>query len=317
MQKILGIGTALVDIISKVQDPIISKLSLNKGSMSLIEENQISQIRSYFKNPLITSGGSVCNTIHELNNSKHEALFFGKLNDDDYGKAFVKDMEEANISFLGVKEKNSLPTGCCNILVTEDGERTMATYIGIGSQLSPEDIKEKTFNNINHVYIEAYLWDHNLTKKALEKVGQLSKKLNFELSFSLSDPFCVVRNRTELQEYITKNVDLIFCNFEEAKEFTQSENMNDIAKYFGHLKKKFVMTCGGEGAYYFNLDKVIHESALKVKNVVDTTGAGDNFAAGFLEVYLDNSSNIKEALKNGNNKAAEVIQQLGPRIKRT
>ena len=93
--------------------------------------------------------------------------------------------------------------------------------------------------------------------------------------------------------------------------------MNDIAKYFGHLKKKFVMTCGGEGAYYFNLDKVIHESALKVKNVVDTTGAGDNFAAGFLEVYLDNSSNIKEALKNGNNKAAEVIQQLGPRIKRT
>lgn len=317
MKKILGVGTALVDIISKVEDKIIPKLGLTKGSMSLIEESQISEIRSFFDNPIITSGGSACNTIHELNQSEHEASFFGKLNDDNYGNAFIKDMENANISFLGIKEKNSLPTGCCNILVSEDGERTMATHIGIGSQLSPEDIKENIFQDINHVYVEAYLWDHQLTKQALQKIGELSKKLNFELSFSLSDPFCVTRNRDEFEEYIAKYVDLVFCNFEEAKEFAKSETMNDIAQYFYFLKKKFVMTSGEDGAYYFHQGNVIHNRGLKVEEVLDTTGAGDNFAAGFLEKYLSNKSDIKAALENGNNKASYVIQQIGSRIKRT
>jgi sugar/nucleoside kinase (ribokinase family) len=314
MKKILGVGTALVDIIAQVDEEVIVKLGLNKGSMSLIEETQISQIRKYFNNPTITSGGSVCNTIHELNHSSHEASFFGKVNDDDYGHAFLKDMEEARIPFLGIKEKNSLPTGCCNILVTHDGERTMATHIGIGSQLSVQDINKEIFQGIDHVYMEAYLWDHDLTKAALKKVGELSKELKFELSFSLSDPFCVMRNRLELEDFISSNVDLVFCNLEEAKEFSQSEHMSDIAQYFQHINKKFVMTSGKEGGYFFHEGEVVHEEAKIVQSVVDTTGAGDNFAAGFLEKYLLSNS-IKESLEHGHNKASLVIQQLGSRIK--
>ena len=145
MKKILGVGTALVDIIAQVDEDVIAKLGLNKGSMSLIEEKQIPRIREYFNNPTMTSGGSVCNTIHELNNSSHQAAFFGKVNDDDYGNAFLSDMEKAKILFQGIKEKNSLPTGCCNILVTKDGERTMATHIGIGSQLNVKDITKEKF----------------------------------------------------------------------------------------------------------------------------------------------------------------------------
>ena len=314
MKNILGVGTALVDIIAQVDEDTISKLELNKGSMSLIEESQIYKIREYFHNPTITSGGSVCNTIHELNNSSHQASFFGKVNDDDYGKAFLKDMEDAKIPFLGIKEKNSLPTGCCNILVTKDGERTMATHIGIGSQLSVEDITKDKFEGMDHVYMEAYLWDHELTKAALQRVGELSKELKFELSFSLSDPFCVMRNRLELESFISNNVDLVFCNLDEAREFSQSEHMSDIAQYFQHINKKFVMTSGKEGGYFFYDNKVEHEPAKKIDNLIDTTGAGDNFAAGFLEKYLLNNP-IKQSLEHGHKKASLVIQQLGSRIK--
>lgn len=314
MKRILGVGTALVDIIDQVDEEIIKKLDLNKGSMSLIEEKKISKIREYFKNPTITSGGSVCNTIHELNSSPHEASFFGKVNDDEYGNAFLSDMEDAKIPFLGIKENNSLPTGCCNILVTSDGERTMATHIGIGSQLSVQDITKEKFEGMDHVYMEAYLWDHDLTKEALKKVGELSKELGFELSFSLSDPFCVMRNRVELENFISNNVDLVFCNLDEAREFCQSEHMSDISQYFHHINKKFVMTSGKEGGYFFHDNVVEHEPSKIIDNLIDTTGAGDNFAAGFLEKYLFNSS-IRESLEYGHKKASLVIQQLGSRIK--
>jgi len=314
VKKILGVGTALVDIIAQVDEDVIAKLGLNKGSMSLIEEKQIPRIREYFNNPTMTSGGSVCNTIHELNNSLHQASFFGKVNDDDYGNAFLSDMEKAKILFQGIKEKNSLSTGCCNILVTKDGERTMATHIGIGSQLNVKDITKEKFEGMDHVYIEAYLWDHDLTKAALKKVGELSKELKFELSFSLSDPFCVMRNRSELEHFISDSVDLVFCNLDEAREFSQSEHMSDIAQYFQHLNKKFVMTSGRDGGYFFHGDKVEHEPSKIIENLIDTTGAGDNFAAGFLDKYLLNSP-VKEALEYGHQKASLVIQQIGPRIK--
>jgi len=315
VKKILGVGTALVDVICQVEDIVIDNLNLTKGSMTLIEEPQIKKIRSYFDNPLITSGGSVCNTIHELNFGSHEASFYGKVNDDEYGKAFVKDLQKENITFKGVSNKNNLPTGCCNILVSPDGERTMATHIGIGSQLKPEEINEDIINSIDHIYMESYLWDHELTKKTLIKFSDIAKSKGIEISLSLSDPFCVERHRDELKNFISDNVDLVFCNFDEAKMFSQCELMADVSLFFKNFGKKIVMTSGAEGAYYFFKDEVKHQPAQKIENVIDTTGAGDNFAAGFLDFYLSEKL-INEALINGNKKAEQVIQQLGPRIKR-
>ena len=315
MKKILGVGTALVDVICQVEDNIISDLNLSKGSMTLIEESQIQNIRSNFTNPLITSGGSVCNTVHELNFGSHEASFYGKVSDDEYGNAFIQDLEKANISFKGVSRKSDLPTGCCNILVSPDGERTMATHIGIGSQLQPDEVSEDILDNIDHMYMESYLWDHELTKKTLKKFGDIAKSKNIEISLSLSDPFCVDRHRDELNNFIKENVDLVFCNFDEAKMFSQSETMADVSSFFKDYGKKIVMTSGAEGAYFFYNDDVSHQPSKKIENVIDTTGAGDNFAAGFLDFYLSGKS-VDEALINGNTRAVEVIQQLGPRIKR-
>ena len=315
MKKILGVGTALVDVICQVEDNKISDLNLSKGSMTLIEESQIQNIRSNFTNPLITSGGSVCNTVHELNFGSHEASFYGKVSDDEYGNAFIQDLEKANISFKGVSRKSDLPTGCCNILVSPDGERTMATHIGIGSQLQPDEVSENILDNIDHMYMESYLWDHELTKKTLKKFGDIAKSKNIEISLSLSDPFCVDRHRDELNNFIKENVDLVFCNFDEAKMFSQSETMADVSSFFKDYGKKIVMTSGAEGAYFFYNDDVSHQPSKKIENVVDTTGAGDNFAAGFLDFYLSGKS-VDEALINGNTRAVEVIQQLGPRIKR-
>lgn len=315
MKKILGVGTALVDVICQVEDNIISDLNLSKGSMTLIEESQIQNIRSNFTNPLITSGGSVCNTVHELNFGSHEASFYGKVSDDEYGNAFIQDLEKANISFKGVSRKSDLPTGCCNILVSPDGERTMATHIGIGSQLQPDEVSEDVLDNIDHMYMESYLWDHELTKKTLKKFGDIAKSKNTEISLSLSDPFCVDRHRDELNNFIKENVNLVFCNFDEAKMFSQSETMADVSSFFNDYGKKIVMTSGAEGAYFFYNDDVSHQPSKKIENVIDTTGAGDNFAAGFLDFYLSGKS-VDEALINGNTRAVEVIQQLGPRIKR-
>jgi sugar/nucleoside kinase (ribokinase family) len=315
VKKILGVGTALVDVICQVDDNTISDLNLSKGSMTLIEESQIQKIRANFTNPLITSGGSVCNTVHELNFSSHEASFYGKVSDDEYGNAFIQDLEKANILFKGVSRKSDLPTGCCNILVSPDGERTMATHIGIGSQLQPDEVSENILDNIDHMYMESYLWDHELTKKTLKKFGDIAKSKNIEISLSLSDPFCVDRHREELNNFIKENVDLVFCNFDEAKMFSQSETMADVSSFFKDYGKKIVMTSGSEGAYFFYNDEVSHQPSKKIENVIDTTGAGDNFAAGFLDFYLSGKS-VDEALINGNTRAVEVIQQLGPRIKR-
>ena len=315
MKKILGVGTALVDVICQVDDSTISALNLTKGSMTLIEESQIQEIRSHFKNPLITSGGSVCNTIHELNYTSHEAAFYGKVSEDEYGQAFIQDLEKASIAYKGVIKKNDLPTGCCNILVSPDGERTMATHIGIGSQLHPNELSEESLQGIDHIYMESYLWDHDLTKQTLKKVGKIAKAMNIETSLSLSDPFCVDRHRDELQSFIEEYVDLVFCNFDEAKRFAQSETMADVSVFFQSFEKKIAMTTGAEGAYYFHGKSVAHQPAQKITHVIDTTGAGDNFAAGFLDQYLLNKT-IEEALAQGNARAAEVIQQLGPRIKR-
>ena len=230
-------------------------------------------------------------------------------------KAFLKDLQSAGIGFQGVIKEEGLPTGCCNILVSPDGERTMATHIGIGSQLHPDEVSANTLKDIDHVYMESYLWDHDLTKQTLQKVGEIAKAQNIETSLSLSDPFCVDRHRDELKKFVEDYVDIVFCNFDEAKMFSQCESMADVSAYLQNFSKKIVMTVGAEGAYYFEGDNTVYQPAIKVDNVIDTTGAGDNFAAGFLDFYLSDKS-IQEALSQGNNKASQVIQQLGPRIKR-
>ena len=313
IKKVLGIGTALVDIIGKVNESSLTKLGLSKGAMTLINPSDIPFIREEISDPIITSGGSVCNTIYEIARSGYPACFFGKISNDEYGDSFYQDLNKSGITFSGQKGDYSISTGCCHVLVTSDGERTMATYIGIGSQLEPSDIQDDTFDNIGHVYLETYLWEHPLSRETLIEVGELSKKGDFELSISLSDPLCVTRNRDSLLKFITQYIDLVFCNYEEAVALSKKIEITDIKEFMHNLNIKMVMTHGSLGVYYFDKNDDLYLESNLVENVLDTTGAGDNFVAGFLIEYLQGHT-ILDALKSGHNRASQVIVKMGPRL---
>ena len=182
MKRVLGIGTALLDIIDHVDDKVINDIGLTKGTMKLIEREEIHTIRKHMTNPLVTSGGSVCNTIYEIVHSGYPGYFFGKISYDEYGDDFYQNLQTVGIGFKGPKQDYELPTGSCHVLVTPDGERTMLTYVGIGSRLEINDIKEDTFDNIDHVYLETYLWYHHLSREMFYKIGELSIEKGFELS---------------------------------------------------------------------------------------------------------------------------------------
>lgn len=313
MKKVLGIGTALVDIIGKVEESSLGKLGLSKGTMTLINPADIPLIREEILDPIITSGGSVCNTIYEVARSGYPAVFFGKISNDEYGDAFYQDLNKSGIEFSGQKGDYPISTGCCHVLVTSEGERTMATYIGIGSQLEPSDIHDDTFDDIGHVYLETYLWDHQLSRETLITVGKLASQKGFELSISLSDSLCVKRNRDTLLEFITQYIDLIFCNYEEAVALSGKSEITDIKEFMHNLNIKMVMTHGSLGVYYFEKNGDLYLESNLVENVLDTTGAGDNFVAGFLIEHLQEHS-ILDALKSGHNRASQVIVKMGPRL---
>ena len=312
-KKVLGVGTALVDVIEQVSDETITNLNLHKGTMALIDNNDVGRIKKEIHSPTITSGGSVCNTVYELQRSGSPSAFFGKITNDDYGNAFFESMQEIGLEFRGSKNDYDQGTGCCHIFVTPDGERTMATHIGIGSQLQPSDINENILDDIKHVYLETYLWDHDLTKKTLMEISKRAKELSIEVSMSLSDPFCVQRHREELLEFIKQNVDLVFCNFDEASEISESKDLEEIKNFMSALGCKTVLTNGAEGAHFISKEYTDFVSAEKVQNVIDTTGAGDNFAAGFLSKYIQ-GENIRVSLESGHEKASQVIQKIGPRL---
>ena len=226
-------------------------------------------------------------------------------------EAFARAKEEDKPIFLSVGY-----TTChwCHVMEHESFEDEEVAEI-INERFIPVKVDREERPDIDHIYMESYLWDHDLTKQTLKKVGKIAKTMNIETSLSLSDPFCVDRHRDELKEFIEEYVDLVFCNFDEAKMFAQSETMADVSSFFQSFGKKIAMTASAEGAYYFHGETVAHQPAQKIEQVIDTTGAGDNFAAGFLDQYLSDKT-IDEALAQGNSRAGEVIQQLGPRIKR-
>ena len=308
--KILGIGNAIVDVICKVSENFITQNGLQKGSMKLIfEEKEFQKLLLNLKIEKTISGGSVANSIVGLSQLKNDVGFVGKISDDIFGNKYEKGLKEENVKFFYFKRKESLPTGTCLILVTPDSERTMCTFLGVAGKINENDIDSKVISDADLIFLEGYLWDEGEPQKAFEKAINNSKKT----AMSLSDKFCVERHRSHFIDLVKNKLDIIFANEDEMISLTQSQNFNEVVDYVKQIKKNFIITRGEKGAISINNGKILEVGIKKNLKILDLTGAGDLFAAGFLHGYINNFTQ-SECLEKGTELSSKVIQQFGARL---
>ena len=308
--KILGIGNAIVDVICKVSENFITQNGLQKGSMKLIfEEKEFQKLLLNLKIEKTISGGSVANSIVGLSQLKNDVGFVGKISDDIFGNKYEKGLKEENVKFFYFKRKESLPTGTCLILVTPDSERTMCTFLGIAGKINENDIDSKVISDADLIFLEGYLWDEGEPQKAFEKAINNSRKT----AMSLSDKFCVERHRSHFIDLVKNKLDIIFANEDEMISLTQSQNFNEVVDFVKQTKKNFIITRGEKGAISINNGKIFEVDIKKNLKVIDLTGAGDLFAAGFLHGYVNNFTQ-SECLEKGTELSSKVIQQFGARL---
>ena len=312
-KKILGIGNAIVDVFVKVNDDFLLKNNLTKGSMKLLEKQEFESLKSTIKIEKIEAGGSVANTMAGIAYLKGDASFIGKIKSDEFGKIYKKSLEKINVSFLYSEKEENLSTGASLIFITPDSERTMCTYLGISSQLSKEDINEDYIKDYEIIFLEGYLWDKGMSEEMFKHVINLAKKNNIKIVMSLSDIFCVTRHREDFFELLKNDLNILIGNENEINELMQKNNLLDSMNELKNINKLIIITRSENGSVTVLNNEITNCESVKVEKVLDLTGAGDLFAAGFLKEYLD-KSNIKKCLQTGSNLAAKIIQKVGARL---
>ncbi len=308
--KILGIGNAIVDVICKVEDDFITKNNLTKSTMKLIfDDKEFKDLLSNLKIEKTVSGGSVANSIVGLSQLGNEVGFIGKVNDDDLGGKYEDGLKQENVKYFYSKKKEELPTGTCLILVTPDSERTMCTFLGTAGKINENDVSSDAIKQSETILLEGYLWDEGEPKKAFEKAIQSANKV----AMSLSDQFCVDRHKPHFLELVKNKLDITFANEQEIMSLIDAKSFDEVINFSKSLKKIIVLTRGEKGAVAINGDEVAECGIKEGLKVVDLTGAGDLFAAGFLHGHVNNMS-LKESLDKGTEMSSKVIQQIGARL---
>ncbi len=308
--KILGIGNAIVDVICKVEDDFITKNNLTKSTMKLIfDDTEFKELLSNLKIEKTVSGGSVANSIVGLSQLGNEVGFIGKVNDDELGSKYEDGLKQENVKYFYSKKKEELPTGTCLILVTPDSERTMCTFLGTAGKINEDDVSSDAIKQSETILLEGYLWDEGEPKKAFEKAIQSAKKV----AMSLSDQFCVDRHKPHFLELVKNKLDITFANEQEIMSLIDAKSFNEVINFSKSLGKIIVLTRGEKGAVAINGDEVFECGIKEGLKIVDLTGAGDLFAAGFLHGHLNNMS-LKESLDKGTEMSSKVIQQIGARL---
>jgi sugar/nucleoside kinase (ribokinase family) len=310
---VLGIGNAIVDVIARAEEDFLLRHAMRKGTMALIDEARAQAIYEAMGPAVETSGGSAANTTVGLASLGARAAFVGKIKDDPLGRAFAHDISAAGVAFATAPASAGPSTGRCYVLVTPDGERTMNTYLGAAQDLHPSDIDAETVAASAVVYLEGYLWDPKNAKDAFLKAAKIAHDAERKVALSLSDAFCVDRWRDEfLQLMRSRTVDLIFANEAELRSLYQSSDFDAAVRALRGDIDIAVVTRSEKGCLVIGPDGNAAVSAFPIERVVDTTGAGDLFAAGFLH-GLARGADDRTCGRLGALAAAEVIQHLGAR----
>ena len=307
--KVLGIGNAIVDVLCKVDDQFIKDHSLTKGTMKLVDEQEFQKLLSNLKIESTVSGGSVANSIVGMSQLGDNVSFIGKVNDDDLGHKYIDGLKKENVDYFYNVKKENIPTGTCLILITPDSERTMCTFLGIAGQIDDNDIDTNAIENAEITFLEGYLWDEGGPTKAFEKALSAAKKS----AMSLSDPFCVDRHKDSFLNLVKNKLDIIFANEKEAMSLIDAKNFDEVIEFGKSLNKLFVVTRSDKGSVAIEGNDVSEVQAKSNLNIVDLTGAGDLFAAGFLHGFTNNK-NPHESLKLGTEMASKIIQKIGARL---
>jgi fructokinase len=308
--KILGIGNAIVDVICKVDDSFITQNNLTKSTMKLFfDESEFKSLLTNLKIEKTVSGGSVANSIVGLSQLGNKVGFIGKVSDDEFGSKYEEGLKKENVEYFYSKKKEELPTGTCLILVTPDSERTMCTFLGTAGKINENDVSSDAIKKSEIIFLEGYLWDEGDPKKAFDKAINNANKV----AMSLSDLFCVDRHKPHFLNLVKNKLDITFANEQEITSLIKAKNFDEVISFSKQLDKLMIITRGEKGAVAVNGDEVIESEAQKNLKIVDLTGAGDLFAAGFLHGYIKKLS-TKECLEKGTRMSSKVIQQIGARL---
>mgnify|MGYP001215493527 FL=1 len=314
---IICIGNALVDSLEQIDEFVIDELNLNKARMTLVDKERSNFLLQNMKNPFYEAGGSAANTAYWISQLGGEAGFIGKISNDDLGKQFQTSLKDSGLKDYTIFEREDNQTGLCAIFITPDGERTMNTYLGAGEYLSVEDLHIDAIKEAKILYMEGYLWDKPASKSAFLHAAKVNKESGGLNSISLSDVFCVEMHRESFISFIENDIDYVFCNEDELNSLLQKNSIEESTKLFLEQFPKveqLVCTLGSNGVlilesgnkHFFNASEAI---------VVDKTGAGDFFAAGYL-YGLQKGLSVTESAEIANKSAAHVISEIGVRPKK-
>jgi len=290
--KVLGIGNAIVDVICKVEESFLSKNNLTKSTMKLVDEAEFKKLLSNLKIEETIAGGSVANSIVGLSQLGNLVSFIGKVNNDELGNKYEKSLTNEKVKYCYQKKEELTPTGTCLILITPDSERTMCTFLGIAGKISDKDIDDNAVKNSELIFLEGYLWDEGDPKKAFNKAISISKKT----AMSLSDQFCVDRHKKSFLDLVNNKLDITFANEQEILSLIDAKNFDEVISFGKQLGKLIVITRSNKGSIAIQKNEVVECDSQKNLKIVDLTGAGDLFAAGFLHGHVNNLS-IKESLE--------------------
>ena len=307
--KILGIGNAIVDVICKVDNKFLLENSLTKSTMKLVDEVEFKKILSNLKIEQTIAGGSVANSIVGLSQLGNNVSFIGKVNKDDLGEKYEQSLTKENVKYFYNKKEEVIPTGTCLILITPDSERTMVTFLGIAGKINEKDIDEKAVKESEIIFLEGYLWDEGEPKSAFNKALLLANKA----AMTLSDQFCVERHKSNFLELVKNKLDIVFANEQEIKSLIKASNFEEVITFGKQLNKTLIITRGERGSVVIIKNEVVECESEKKLKIIDLTGAGDLFAAGFLHGYINNLS-TKESLKKGTEMSSKIIQKIGARL---
>jgi sugar/nucleoside kinase (ribokinase family) len=307
--KVLGIGNAIVDVICKINDQFLLENDLTKGTMKLVDENEFKKLLSTLTIEETVSGGSVANSMVGLSQLDNNVGFIGKINSDNLGQKYEEGLIKEKIQYFYKKKEEVLPTGTCLILITPDTERTMVTFLGIAGKISEKDINEKAVKESEMIFLEGYLWDEGEPKSAFNKAMLLSKKK----AMSLSDQFCVERHKANFLNLVRSKLDITFSNEQEIKTLINTHNFDEVITFGKQLGKLLVITRGEKGSIAIENNEVTECKSKSNLKIVDLTGAGDLFAAGFLHGLI-NGFSTKENLEKGTEMSSKIIQQMGARL---